>query len=360
MAWPEPLEVSDFPEQAHGVIDLNIEDRRAIRPQKSISIILVALALIACSFSGIREVAASDAEPELRTGHDYLGTGYGAEPGSRAGHGFFSLSYQYVSVDGFESSVGKLPTGTVESHALIFDIEYFINDKIALIAGIPYFRKQHQGAAIHDPLKLDPPRPYIENVDQGVWNSGFADFHLGIRYLAKDGPFVIEPFASFGVPSNQYPFFGAAAVGQRLLKFQLGTSFAWFPGLSNAYYRADIAYVFVEKTLGVNVNHWRVNAEVGYQFTPRLTARVFMLLKDGKGLSVPEDFTSADGVFTITDEKWYQHDRLIKHNFMNAGIGLDWAVNEKYLLSANVMFQPWAEQVHAMEYAVTVGMSRSF
>ena len=40
--------------------------------------------------------------------------------------------------------------------------------------------------------------------------------------------------------------------------------------------------------------------------------------------------------------------------------GLDWAVNEKYMLSTNVMIQPWAEQVHAMEFAVTVGMSRSF
>jgi len=358
MAWPGPLEISDIPDQAQGVIDLNIEERRAIFPQESISFILVALALIACLFSGIREVAASGVETGSRAGHDF-DLSYGAETESRAGHGWFGLSYQYVSVDGFESSVGKLPTGTVDSHSLLFEIEYFINDKIALIAGIPYFRRQHQGAAIHDPLKLDPPRPYIENVDEGVWNSGFQDFHLGIRYLAKDGPFIIEPFASFGVPSNQYPFFGAAAVGQRLLKFELGTSFAWFPGLSNAYYRADVAYVFVEKTLGVNINHWRVNAEVGYQFTPRLTGRVFMLLKDGKGLSVPEDF-SEDGVFVMTDERWYQHDRLIKHNFMNAGIGLDWAVNEKYLLSTNVMIQPWAEQVHAMEYAVTVGMSRSF
>lgn len=339
---------------------MNIEDRSAVPPQQSISIMLVALALIACLFSGIREVAASGVETKSRPGHSYYGLSYDPETESRAGHGYFSLSYQYVSVDGFESSIGKLPTGTVESHALIFDIEYFISDKIALFAGIPYFRKQHQGAALHDPLSLDPPRPHIENIDQGVWNSGFQDFLLGIRYLAKDGPFVIEPFASFGVPSQQYPFFGAAAVGQRLLRFEIGTSFVWFPGLSNAYYRADIAYVFVEKTLGVNINHWKVNAEVGYHFTPRLTGRAFMLLKDGKGLSVPEDFLSVEGVFVMTDEKWYQHDRLIKHNYMNAGIGLDWAVNEKYLLSANVMIQPWAEQVHAMEYAVTVGMSRSF
>lgn len=360
MAWPEPLVIPDIPDQAHGAIDLNIEDRRVIYPQGSISIILVTLALITSSFTGIREVAASGAETDSWAAHRYYGLSNDAEAESRAGHGYFSLSYQYVSVDGFESSIGKIPTGTVESHVLFFDIEYYITDKIALTAGIPYFRKQHQGAAFHDPLILDPPKPNVENIDQGVWNSGLQDFNLGIRYLAKDGPFVIEPFASLGVPSQQYQFFGATAVGQRLLRFELGTSFAWFPGLSNAYYRADISYVFVEKTLGVNINHLKVNAEFGYQFTPRFTGRVFMLLKDGKGLSVPEDFLSEDGVFVMTDEKWYQHDRLIKHNYMNAGIGLDWAVNEKYLLSTNVMIQPWAEQVHAMEFALTVGMSRSF
>jgi hypothetical protein len=337
---------------------LNIEDRRAICTREFIPFILVTFALIGCLFSGVRDVAAQDVATGSQAGHNF-DLIHGEEAESRAGHGWFGLSYQYVNVDGFESSVGKLDTGTVDSHALIFDIEYFISDKIALFGGIPYFRKKHVGADIHNPLNLEPPRPYIENVDDGTWNTGFEDFLLGVRYLAKDGPFVIEPFASFGVPSNQYPFFGAASVGQRLFKFQVGSAFAWYPGLSNAYYRADVSYVFVEKTLGVNINHWRVNAEAGYRFTPRLTGRAFMILKDGKGLSVPGDFTE-DGVFVMTDERWYQHDRLIKHNFLNAGIGLDWAVNEKYMLSTNVMIQPWAEQVHAMEFAVTVGMSRSF
>ena len=62
MAWPEPLEILDIPDQAHGVIDLNIENRRAICPQKTISFILFALALITCSFLSILEVAASGVE----------------------------------------------------------------------------------------------------------------------------------------------------------------------------------------------------------------------------------------------------------------------------------------------------------
>ena len=278
-----------------------------------------------------------------------------ADGQSRAGHGHISLTYQQIDVDGFESAVGTLPIGPVETRTLVFDVEYYLNDRIALVAGIPYVRKRYLGTFQHDPLALDPPRPEIENVDQGDWNTGFQDFHFGFRYLLKDGPLVIEPFAFLGIPSHEYPFFGNAAVGQHVLKFDLGSSFTWYPGLSNAYYRGDLAYVFVEKTLGVNINHWRVNAEVGYQFGPRLTGRVFALLKRGNGLTFPYDFPTPR-----TGEQWYQHDRLVKHNFMNVGIGVDWALNDTYQLTANYMEMAWAEQVHKMEYAFTLGVSMAF
>jgi len=278
-----------------------------------------------------------------------------AESGSRAGHGHMSLSYQYITVDGFESTIGKLPIGEVETHSLFFDIEYNLTDKVTLIAGIPYVRKRYRGPGPHDPLTLDPPRPQIENVDQGQWNNDFQDLHLGLRYLAKDGPLVIEPHVGIGVPSQDYPFFGHAAVGQRLFKLDVGTSFTWLPGLSNAYYRADISYVFVQETLGVSIDHWRVDLEAGYQFGSRLTGRAFVLLKDGKGLDFPDDFPPPRNT-----EHWYQHDRMVKHNYLNVGIGLDWALDDRYYLSSNYMKMAWAEQVHTMEYAFTLGISRSF
>jgi hypothetical protein len=278
-----------------------------------------------------------------------------SEEGGRAGHGYMSLSYQYITVDGFESSIGKLPIGTVETHTLFFDVDYHLTDRWTISAGIPWVRKRYQGGGPHDPLTLDPPRPWIENVDQGDWNTDFQDIHLGVKYLARDGPLMIEPFLYYGVPSNDYPFFGHAAVGQQLWKVDVGSSFSYFPGLSNAYYRADIAYVFVEETLGTNIDHWKVYGEAGYQFGSRLTGRIFFLLKDGGGLSFPDDFPPPR-----TTEHWYQHDRQVKHNYLNAGIGFDWNASSVYQMSANFMVQPWQEQVHTMEYAFTIGITRSF
>jgi len=278
-----------------------------------------------------------------------------AEVDSRAGHGHLSLTYQYIDVNGFEGSMGKVPIGDAETHSLFLEVEYNLTDRWTAIAGVPFVRKRYLGPGPHDPLTLDPPRPWIENVDTGAWNSAFQDFHFGLRYLAKDGPLVVEPYVFLGVPSHEYPFFGHAAVGQHVMKLDVGTSVTWFPGLSNAYYRADLAYVFVEKNQGVSINHKRVNAEVGYQFGPRLTGRVFALWKDGSGLTFPDNFPPPR-----TTEFWYQHDRLAKHNYLNAGIGVDWALNDRYYLSGNVMFQPWREQVHIMKYAYTLGISRSF
>lgn len=291
----------------------------------------------------------------LAAGFFTLGQADAAESDSLKGHGHYAISYQYISVDGFEGSMGEIPIGTVDTHTLNFEIDYYLTDRLAVVLGLPFVRKRYQGPFQHNPLALVPPRVGVDNVDQGDWNNSFQDFHLGVRYLWRDTPVIIEPFAFLGVPSHDYPFFGHAAVGQNLLKFDVGSSFTWIPPISDAYYRLDIAYVFVEETLGVSIDHWRIHAEAGYQFGPRLTGRAFVLHKDGDGLVFPDDFPPPR-----TNEMWFQHDRLVKHNYTNVGVGLDWSMSEKYSVSTSVMTMTRAEQVHKMQYALTVGISRSF
>jgi len=277
----------------------------------------------------------------------------------RKGSGQIVLAYQFNSTDGFESDIGKLPIGSIDTHVMSVELEYALTDRLTVIAGIPYVKKRYNdGPMPHDPLLLDPPRPHIENVDHGGWNSDFQDFNIGARYRVKEGAFSVEPFAYLGIPSQEYPFYGNAAVGQQLTRLQVGSSLMWYPGLSNAYYRADIGYVFVEKTLGVSVNYWNVRAEAGYQFGPRITGRLFGLLKKGSGNSVPTDYPGFPG--QLNDELWYQHDRMLKHNYMNIGIGLDWALNDHYSISSNYMEMVWEDQVNVLDYAFTLSIARAF
>jgi hypothetical protein len=278
---------------------------------------------------------------------------------SRKGSGQVVLTYQYNFTDGFESDIGELPIGSIDTHVLSLDLEYALTDRLTIVAGIPYVRKRYNdGPLPHDPLLLVPPRPEIENVDHGGWNSDFQDFNIGVRYRAREGAFSFAPFAFLGIPSHEYPFYGNAAVGQQLKRLQVGSTLMWYPGLSNAYYRADIGYAFVEKTLGVSVNYWNIRAEAGYQFGPRFTGRLFGLLKKGSGTSVPTDYPGFPG--QLTDELWYQHDRMLKHNYLNIGIGLDWALNDQYSLSSNYMEMVWKDQVNILDFAFSLSLVRAF
>lgn len=268
--------------------------------------------------------------------------------------GHITISYQRIAVDGFEGNDGVLPIGEIDTHTLHVEVDYRLTSRWTLVAGIPFVRERYRGPVPHDPLALNPPRPDVKNIDTGRWNSDFQDFRLGARYLARGGVLGIEPFVELMIPSNDYPFFGHAAIGQNLWKVELGSSFTWSPGLSDAYYRMDIAHVFVEETLGVNVDHWHLRAEVGYFFSRHLSGRVFLIHKDGHGLTFPTDFPDR------TNDNWYQHDRTIKHNFTNLGIGADWRMNGRYTMSSSLMTMTRAEQVHKMDYALTLALSRAF
>lgn len=279
-----------------------------------------------------------------------------ADESSRAGHGQVTISYQRIHVDGFEADSGKIPIGSVDTHALNVELEYHLTDRWTVGAGIPFIRERYKGGFPHDPLALDPPRTDVENIDQGDWNQGFQDFHLALRYLAKaTGRLRIEPYLVAGLPSNDYPFFGHAAIGQNLWRVEPGAAFTYIPPISDAYYRLVLGYSFVEETLGVSIDHWNIRAEAGYFFNQRLSGRIFVLHKDGDGLVFPDDFPPPR-----TDERWYQHDRMIRHNFTNVGIGIDWSMNDRYRLSSSVLTMTRAEQVHTVDYAFTVGLGYSF
>lgn len=271
-----------------------------------------------------------------------------------AGHGSFSVSYQVIHTDGFEATTGKLDVGTTDTRVVNLTARYHLTDRWTTTLGIPLIRKRYQGGVPHDPRLLSPPRdaPFI---DDGNYHTSWQDWFFKAGYLAHTGPLQIEPFLAVGVPSQDYPFFAASAVGQNQTKVELGVDFLYTPGLSDAWYRLELGYVFVEEVLDVSTDHWRLDVELGYFFSPRWSARVFLLLKEGDGLNFPDDFP-----LPRTGEQWYQHDRMVKHNYLNLGLGADWAINDRYSLSMSALKTINGDQIFPVEYAFTLGLTRSF
>lgn len=268
--------------------------------------------------------------------------------------GQLSIAYQTIHIDGFQSSIGKLPIGTADTESIDVEVNFELNDRWRLTAGVPLIRKRYRGPAPHVPAALDPPRD-DEFIDDGSYHTELQDLRVGLHYLLQTERVMIEPFFLISVPASDYPFFAHAAVGQNLDRLEIGTVFFYTPPLSDVYVRGTPAYQFVEKTLGVSINHWRLDLEVGYFFTPKLTGRLFVMIKEGNGLVFPDDFPPPR-----TGELWHQHDRLVRHNYRNAGIGVDYALNERIGLSFSAMTMIHGEQVHDMRNTLTVGMTRSF
>jgi hypothetical protein len=229
--------------------------------------------------------------------------------------------------------------------------EYALNERWLVSAGIPWVRRRYTGPFPHDPLNLDPPHPESPFVDNGEYHSGFQDWMLGVKYRMHVGALVIEPLAEVHVPSHDYAFFAQSAIGQNLWKFELGVELTHLLPLSDWYYRIDARYVIPERTLGFNVNHFKLHTEAGYFLSANLALNVFVQAKSGRGYSP---------VTSTTDERWYQHDRTLRHNYVNVGAGVDWFFAERYQVGMQLFTNVWGEDVHLVDWGLNIGLTRYF
>ena len=264
-----------------------------------------------------------------------------------------TFTYQYFETEGLGTDSGTLPSGRTYGHAIDFEFNQALGERWMLTAGLPLITKRYEGMAPHTPWTIVPPRTDSEFLDDGDYHSDLQDLRVGIRYLATDGPLIIEPFAMLGVPSHDYTFFAQAAVGPQLDRLELGVDITYQPPFSNFFFKFAPSRELVEETLGYNVDHWRLDAEVGYFVNAAIDVRFFVSGRDGNGLSAFE-FPRRD------DELWYHHDQITRHNYLNAGAGVDWALSDRNRLTTALLRMVHAQDVHALKYAVSIGMARSF
>ena len=282
------------------------------------------------------------------------------DPTARRGE--MEITYQHSKEQNLvTSNFGTLQTYVLTNQSLDFNVRYALKDRWTIEGGLPLISRKwggdgklpEDGAGYnHNPMNFIPPHPEATFVDDGQYHTYFQDWRLGARYLLLRDPVIIEPYLMLGLPSTDYPFLGSAAPGEHVSRQEIGSTFAYRPPFLNWYFSVEIGYQYVEKTLGVNKNATRVDAEIVYFVNPKIAVKLFASSKNGHGIEPP--------VPDLTSDIWYHHDQLIRHNYINAGLGMDW-----FLSSRNAVNVSWIQMVHAedifnLDGALSFSLSRGF
>lgn len=287
---------------------------------------------------------------------------------SAKGHGSFSIGYVETAVDGLRTTNDiVLDAGYGTMRALHLDIAYFVSDRWSVHAGIPFVSNVFHGSP-HCPTTappqcanvpaLDPPHPESKFQDDGRYHGTWQDWNLGVAWhTTLAGNYLLTPALTLWIPSHDYVFFSNAAAGQRIWRVEPSIELAHQFDFSNVYYRARYSYIYTERVLDTRLNHHRLELEGGYFFNEHFTLRLFTMGKKGQGYSLQELGPLTAG---RTNAYWYNHDRLAKHNFAEAGLGGDVHFGNGYTLSGAWHKLIWGESVINFKHALELRLVRDF
>ena len=270
--------------------------------------------------------------------------------------GTIAIGYQMQHTKGLILDNGDIPgTTTTDAHIVFVAVDYMLDDHWEAHVELPFIDKRSSGGpGAHDPSILTVPHPEAEFLDDGNYHGAWQDWVLGVSYHADWGRFRVEPHLVVQIPSHDYSHFANAAIGQNLWRVKLGVDFTHRLQSSNFYYMAGYSYEVWEKVLDTTLNKHHFRASAGYFFSPQITGWVFANARKGQGLNSIEIGSDR------TTEVFYQHDRLSEHNFVIAGIGSSYRINDNYSISVTGGRMVWGRNVHDLKYAYDVALFRNF
>ena len=301
-------------------------------------------------------------------------TAFGQE--QRRGDASVTVEYQLIRTGKFVAKEMDFDYNTTDSQVILISGDYALNERWTIFAALPYVRKRFNsevswGGDPHNPNDaywVDFVPPDKRYIDDGSYHGDFQDFSMGMSYRVKKGPWTLGPYLSFGVPSNDYPFFAKAAIGTNLWTIPIGTSFSYVPYFSDWYFGGNIAYVISEQPLDVNVDYWLTHVAAGYWLKPNFSVNASLGLKyvrHGWGLldtRFIDDVASNPPVYPIDwdTEEWWQHDRLIGNRNLNFGLGFDYFFDSEWKLTGSVYQSVWTEETTEVDLGITIGLTHFF
>ena len=264
------------------------------------------------------------------------------------GEGSVSILYQNLFVeDHLRANGEREDRGQVSSHGLLFDATYGLTDRLAVSLVVPAVRARYSGRAPH-------PNPQ----DNGQAHGGFQDVRFGVRYNLVQGPVIITPFVGTSVPSHSYQTFAHAAFGRRVRELEVGVYVGRLVSarLPNAFAQARYSYSFAERIVGVHHDRSNLDVELGYFITPAV--RAFVLgagQKTHGGIDLPDA-----GWRALPLAQQPNHDRIARSDMLDLGGGVQVSVSRSFDVFGSYLTTLAGRNGHALQRAVTVGVSWSF
>lgn len=277
------------------------------------------------------------------------------EPARRAdaeGRGEMALTYQYQRAQDLVSEDFVIGSAPITTHLIDFAVSYRVKDRWTVNAGLPVISREWKGGPSHNPLNIVPPQYDSEFVDDNHFHTFLQDLRLGAGYLLLAEPVSLEVHLEYGIPASDYPFFAASAVGRNLQTIEVGATASYRPPFLPWFFSMRTGYVMTDKVLGVDTNAVRVTADATRFMNERIALNVFITSKNGKGITPP--------LAPSNTELWYRHDQIIRHNYINLGIGVNWALGDRHVLNFTTLRMIHVEDVFKLRDALSVTLSRSF
>jgi hypothetical protein len=298
---------------------------------------------------------------------------------SPKGVGAVSVSYQNIYVTQHLFSQGQntivRPDGEVDSllgqirfQAVFFDISYSITDKLAISGYIPYIAGKYiddggnPGAKFGNAHVINnPDGTAFVTIDDGKYHGGFQDIGFRLRYNVASYPMYVTPFIEYNTPSHDYPYYSHAVYGTNVAEFKIGSYFGKLldPVIPNTFVQGRYAFGFLEEIIGVSRTRHHGEIEVGYLLTPSITVTGLLIgYYTNGGLDLPDDYPPASR--TTLNPYWFNHIRVSRDNLLDWGLGFQYAMSDRITLYTGGVRTITARNMHATDYAITLGMSWGF
>jgi hypothetical protein len=272
------------------------------------------------------------------------------------GEGEYSITYQNIYTrDHLDNSDRPFDLGRVRVLGVVQGIDFGLTDKLAVSAAIPLTSGKYEGNF-----------PHALPIDNGNYHGGIGDFRMAVRYQLRERPLTITPFLGVSFPAGQYQHFAHSAIGSDMWEVGLGFSAGrrLDPWLPNAYFQTRYAFVITQQVpipsyhLSIRPNHSRMDGEVGYFLTPRLSVRGLLSAQVTHSGMEFTDFPPP--IQLASNELWTHHDQISAIHYFNAGAGVAFSLTKSLDAFATFEKTAWGENGHALNAGISAGMSWSF